>query len=80
MGPISGAFQSTNALTILSKRQFSRQVHWGGNGRAANLPCFHHAPPPKNVGRLVSEYICRLQKGFCIFYGNNLLLAKFQIL
>jgi hypothetical protein len=36
------AFQSTNALTTSSKRRFFCRVHWGGNGRAANLPCFHH--------------------------------------
>jgi hypothetical protein len=42
VGTISGAFQSTNALTTSSKRRFFCRVHWGGNGRAANLPCFHH--------------------------------------
>ena len=39
---VSGVFQSTNALTTLSKHRFSCRVHWGGNGRATNLLCFHH--------------------------------------
>ena len=40
--PISGAFQSINAQTTHYRSRFSWYIHWGGNGRAANLPCFHH--------------------------------------
>ena len=44
VGMISGAFQSTNALTTSIKRRFScrEHWHWGGIGRFANMPCFHH--------------------------------------
>ena len=42
MGPISGAFQSTNALMTLHRCWFSCQIHLGGNGRATILPCFCH--------------------------------------
>ena len=58
-----------------SRVDFAHALTFGWNG---SFGAVMSTPPPKNIGRLISEYKdCK--KSIVLFFASNLIIAKFQI-